>query len=67
MDVFVAVVTHVLMVTMNLKTWAVNITVFPLQIHVIFEIRTSIICQGANSLFSYNSCLLGHELYILSE
>lgn len=59
-DVFMVVITHVLVVTMNLKSWAVNITVFPLKIHVIFEIRTNIICKEANNLFSYNSCLQGH-------
>ena len=30
-DVFVIVITHILMVTMNLKTWAVNITLFFLK------------------------------------
>lgn len=49
-DVFAVVITHVLMVTINFKTWAVNITFFPLKVHVIFESKTNIICKEADSL-----------------
>lgn len=36
------VITHILMVTMNLKTWAVNVA-FSLKIPVIFEMKTDVI------------------------
>lgn len=47
-DVFVIVITHILMVTMNLKTWEVNITLFSLKIPVISEMKTNVIWKEAD-------------------
>lgn len=40
--VFVVVITHILMVTMNLKTWAANVA-FSLKIPVISEMKADVI------------------------